>query len=75
MGATGPNSSRSSRTPTCCERKADVVQVVERIVKVLLSHPGHLPPKRKDEAGHHRRRPRSFARDTIESFKEHAVVS
>ena len=30
------------------ERKSDVVQVVERVVKVLLGHPGHLPPKRKD---------------------------
>jgi phosphotransferase system enzyme I (PtsI) len=33
------------------ERKADVVQVVERVVKVLLGHPGHLPPKRKDGLG------------------------
>ena len=33
------------------ERKADVVQVVERLVKVLLGHPGHLPPKRRDGLG------------------------
>lgn len=25
------------------ERKTDVVQVVERVIKVLLGHPGHLP--------------------------------
>ena len=30
--------------PYLRERKADVVQVVERLVKVLLGHPGHLPP-------------------------------
>jgi hypothetical protein len=28
-----------------------VVQVVERVVKVLMGHPGHLPPKRKDGLG------------------------
>ncbi|MBX3680005.1 phosphoenolpyruvate--protein phosphotransferase [Cognatazoarcus halotolerans] len=33
------------------ERKADVVQVVERLVKVLLGRPGHLPPRRKDGLG------------------------
>ena len=33
------------------ERRADVVQVVERMVKVLLGHPGHLPPKRRDGLG------------------------
>jgi len=33
------------------ERKADVVQVVERLVKDLMGHPGHLPPKRKDGLG------------------------
>ncbi len=32
------------------ERKADVVQVVERVVKVLLGHPGHLPRKRRKDA-------------------------
>ncbi|MBD5800702.1 Phosphoenolpyruvate-protein phosphotransferase [Azoarcus sp. Aa7] len=37
--------------PYLRERKADVVQVVERIVKVLLGHPGHLPPKRRDGLG------------------------
>ncbi|MCB1886428.1 MAG: phosphoenolpyruvate--protein phosphotransferase [Rhodocyclaceae bacterium] len=37
--------------PYLRERKADVVQVVERLVKVLLGHPGHLPPKRKDGLG------------------------
>ncbi|HAN55137.1 MAG TPA: phosphoenolpyruvate--protein phosphotransferase, partial [Betaproteobacteria bacterium] len=29
--------------PYLRERKTDVVQVVERVVKVLLGHPGHLP--------------------------------
>src|SRR5690554_1326538 len=33
------------------ERKTDVVQVVERIIKELLGHPGHLPPKRRDGLG------------------------
>ncbi|MCC4113761.1 phosphoenolpyruvate--protein phosphotransferase [Aromatoleum toluclasticum] len=37
--------------PYLRERKADVVQVIERIVKVLLGHPGHLPPKRRDGLG------------------------
>jgi phosphotransferase system enzyme I (PtsI) len=37
--------------PYLRERKADVVQVVERLVKVLLGHPGHLPPRRKDGLG------------------------
>ncbi|AYH46173.1 phosphoenolpyruvate--protein phosphotransferase [Azoarcus sp. DN11] len=37
--------------PYLRERKADVVQVVERVVKVLLGHPGHLPPKRRDGLG------------------------
>jgi len=26
------------------ERKTDVIQVVERILKVLSGHPGHVPP-------------------------------
>src|SRR5574337_742738 len=33
------------------ERKADVVQVVERLIKVLLGQPGHLPARRKDGLG------------------------
>ena len=33
------------------ERKADVVQVVERMVKVLLGQPGHLPARRRDGLG------------------------
>ena len=37
--------------PYLRERKADVVQVVERLVKVLLGDPGPLPPKRKDGLG------------------------
>ncbi|NMG54413.1 phosphoenolpyruvate--protein phosphotransferase [Aromatoleum aromaticum] len=37
--------------PYLRERKADVVQVVERLVKMLLGHPGHLPPKRRDGLG------------------------
>ncbi len=31
------------------ERKADIVQVVERVLKVLLGHPGQLPPRRGRE--------------------------
>lgn len=30
------------------ERKQDVVQVVERVIKVLMGHPGVTPPKRKE---------------------------
>jgi len=37
--------------PYLRERKADVVQVVERVVKVLLGHPGRLPRKRKSAMG------------------------
>ncbi|MDR1425298.1 MAG: phosphoenolpyruvate--protein phosphotransferase [Azoarcus sp.] len=37
--------------PYLRERRADVVQVVERLVKALLGDPGHLPPKRKDGLG------------------------
>lgn len=37
--------------PYLRERQADVVQVVERLVKVLLGYPGHLPPKRRDGLG------------------------
>ncbi|MBC9072829.1 phosphoenolpyruvate--protein phosphotransferase [Thauera sp. CAU 1555] len=37
--------------PYLRERQADVVQVVERLVKVLLGHPGHLPAKRRDGLG------------------------
>ncbi|MCB1963766.1 MAG: phosphoenolpyruvate--protein phosphotransferase [Rhodocyclaceae bacterium] len=33
------------------ERKADVIQVVERLVKVLLGQPGRLPRKRKESLG------------------------
>lgn len=34
------------------ERKADVIQVVERLVKQLLGHPGRLPRKRKSAMSH-----------------------
>ncbi len=37
--------------PYLRERKADVVQVVERLVKELLGQPGRLPPKRRDGIG------------------------
>ncbi|WP_417068657.1 phosphoenolpyruvate--protein phosphotransferase [Niveibacterium terrae] len=33
------------------ERKADVVQLVERLVKALLGHPGYSPGKRRDGLG------------------------
>ncbi len=33
------------------ERRADVIQIVERVVKVLLGHPGRLPRKRKSSLG------------------------
>lgn len=32
------------------ERKQDVVQVVERVLKALTGRPGHFPPRRKDGA-------------------------
>jgi phosphotransferase system enzyme I (PtsI) len=31
------------------ERKADIVQVVERVLKVLMGHPGHIPQRRGRE--------------------------
>ncbi len=37
--------------PYLSERRFDVVQVVERVVKVLLGKPAHLPPKRRDGLG------------------------
>ncbi|GHT83180.1 phosphoenolpyruvate-protein phosphotransferase [Betaproteobacteria bacterium] len=42
---------RQIEDPYLRERQADVVQVVERLVKALLGHPGHLPPRRKDGVG------------------------
>lgn len=42
---------RQIEDPYLRERQADVVQVVERLVKDLLGHPGHLPPKRRDGLG------------------------
>ena len=42
---------RQIEDPYLRERKADVVQVVERLVKTLLGDPGPLPPKRKDGLG------------------------
>ena len=42
---------RQIEDPYLRERQADVVQVVERLVKVLLGHPGRLPPKRRDGLG------------------------
>ncbi len=38
---------RQIEDPYLRERQADVVQVVERLVKVLHGHPGHPPPKRR----------------------------
>ncbi|MBR0566765.1 phosphoenolpyruvate--protein phosphotransferase [Azoarcus sp. L1K30] len=42
---------RQIEDPYLRERQADIVQVVERLVKVLLGHPGHLPPRRRDGLG------------------------
>ncbi len=42
---------REIEDPYLRERQADVVQVVERLVKDLHGHPGHLPPKRRDGLG------------------------
>ncbi|MDR0701816.1 MAG: phosphoenolpyruvate--protein phosphotransferase [Azoarcus sp.] len=42
---------RQIEDPYLRERQADVVQVVERLVKALLGVPGHLPPRRKDGLG------------------------
>jgi phosphotransferase system enzyme I (PtsI) len=33
--------------PYLRERKTDVIQVVERVLKVLLGHPGYIPPAQK----------------------------
>ncbi|MGL4408498.1 MAG: phosphoenolpyruvate--protein phosphotransferase [Zoogloea sp.] len=59
--------------PYLRERKADVVQIVERVVKVLLGHPGHLPPKRKDGLGTIIVAHDLSPTDTI-GFKDHAVA-
>jgi phosphotransferase system enzyme I (PtsI) len=37
--------------PYLRERKADVVQLVERLVKNLLGHPGYVPTRRRDGLG------------------------
>ena len=42
---------RQIEDPYLRERKADVVQIVERLVKTLLGDPGPLPTKRKDGLG------------------------
>ncbi|MCL2591131.1 MAG: phosphoenolpyruvate--protein phosphotransferase [Betaproteobacteria bacterium] len=42
---------RQIEDPYLRERKADVVQVVERLVKTLLGDPGPLPQRRKDGLG------------------------
>ncbi len=42
---------RQIEDPYLRERQADVVQVVERLIKALLGHPGHLPPRRRDGLG------------------------
>jgi len=42
---------RQIEDPYLRERKADVVQVAERLIKALLGDPGPLPPKRKDGHG------------------------
>ncbi|MDR2925265.1 MAG: phosphoenolpyruvate--protein phosphotransferase [Azoarcus sp.] len=42
---------RQIEDPYLRERQADVVQVVERLVKALLGDPGHLPNRRKDGLG------------------------
>jgi phosphoenolpyruvate-protein phosphotransferase (PTS system enzyme I) len=59
--------------PYLRERKSDVVQVVERLVKVLLGHPGHLPPRRRDGLGTivvaHDLSPADTA-----SFRDHNIV-
>ena len=42
---------RQIEDPYLRERQADVVQVVERLVKELLGLPGYLPPKKRDGFG------------------------
>ncbi|MCL2875107.1 MAG: phosphoenolpyruvate--protein phosphotransferase [Betaproteobacteria bacterium] len=42
---------RQIEDPYLRERKADIVQVAERLVKVLLGDPGPLPSKRRDGLG------------------------
>lgn len=59
--------------PYLRERQADVVQVVERLVKVLLGHPGHLPPKRRDGMGSVIVAHDLSPTDTI-SFRDHNIA-
>lgn len=59
--------------PYLRERKADVVQVVERLIKVLLGHPGYLPPKRRDGLGTIVVAHDLSPSDTL-SFRDHNIV-
>ena len=59
--------------PYLRERKADVVQVVERLVKELLGHPGHLPAKRRDGLGSIIVAHDISPADTL-SFRDHNIV-
>jgi phosphotransferase system enzyme I (PtsI) len=55
------------------ERKADVIQLVERVVKVLLGHPGRLPRKRKSALGTIVVAHDLSPADTI-GFRDHAIA-
>lgn len=59
--------------PYLRERKADVVQVVERVVKQLLGHPGRLPQKRRDGIGTIIVAHDLSPADTL-SFRDHNIV-
>lgn len=59
--------------PYLRERRADVVQVVERVVKHLIGHPGHLPPKPRDGLGSIIVAHDLSPADTI-AFRDHNIV-
>lgn len=59
--------------PYLRERQADVVQIVERLVKALLGQPGRLPPKRRDGLGTIIVAHDLSPSDTI-SFRDHNIV-
>jgi phosphotransferase system enzyme I (PtsI) len=56
------------------ERRNDVIQVVERVMKSLLGHPGYMPPQTGDE-----RKPILVAHDLspadVVQFKQHHFAS
>ena len=56
------------------ERRTDVIQVVERIIKVLLGHPGYMPPP-ADEGRHLILVAHDLSPADVVQFKQHHFAS